>query len=189
MEGLQKVLMWFLEANDSPNSHQNIIITCGICVTSTSNKYAKTVNLRCAGNKVLWNIKLKGGGVTPKSPLRTPLAKNSVKNVSVTLWFCLQCSCKKCLLSCDSAGFIALYYVLFCLFLSTYVLQYVCVFILWTSNLLTNKLKKTIFMTDRNITIILCPMKSFLKAVQWIFASILFSFETLTLSKLNFQNC
>jgi len=24
------------------------------------------------------------------------LANNSVKNVSVTLWFCLQCSCKKC---------------------------------------------------------------------------------------------
>jgi len=36
MEGLQKVLMWFLDAVDSPNSHQNIIITCGICVTSTS---------------------------------------------------------------------------------------------------------------------------------------------------------
>jgi len=25
------------------------------------------------------------------------LANNNVKNVSVTLWFCLQCSCKKCL--------------------------------------------------------------------------------------------
>jgi len=25
------------------------------------------------------------------------LANNSVKNVSVTLWFCLQCSRKKCL--------------------------------------------------------------------------------------------
>jgi len=25
------------------------------------------------------------------------LANNSVKNVSVTLWFCLQCSCKQCL--------------------------------------------------------------------------------------------
>jgi len=25
------------------------------------------------------------------------LASFSVKNVSVTLWFCLQCSCKKCL--------------------------------------------------------------------------------------------
>jgi len=24
------------------------------------------------------------------------LANNSVKNVSVTLWFCLQCSCEKC---------------------------------------------------------------------------------------------
>jgi len=51
----------------------------------------------------------------------------SVKNVSVTLWFCLQCSCKKWLQPCDSAGFNALYYVLFCLFLSTCVLQSVCV--------------------------------------------------------------
>jgi len=27
MEGLQKVVRWFLDANDNPNSHQNIIIT------------------------------------------------------------------------------------------------------------------------------------------------------------------
>jgi len=27
MEGLQKMVRWFLDANDSPNSHQNIIIT------------------------------------------------------------------------------------------------------------------------------------------------------------------
>ena len=32
------------------------------------------------------------------------LANNSVKNVSVTLWFCLQCSRKKCLQPCDSAA-------------------------------------------------------------------------------------
>jgi len=25
------------------------------------------------------------------------LSNNRVKNVSVTLWFCLQCSCKNCL--------------------------------------------------------------------------------------------
>jgi len=29
MEGLQKVVRWFLDANDNPNSHQNIIITFG----------------------------------------------------------------------------------------------------------------------------------------------------------------
>ena len=29
MEGLQKVVNWFLDANDNPNSHQNIIITFG----------------------------------------------------------------------------------------------------------------------------------------------------------------
>ena len=33
------------------------------------------------------------------------LANNSVANVSVTLWFCLQRSCKKCLVPCDSVGF------------------------------------------------------------------------------------
>jgi len=55
------------------------------------------------------------------------LANNRVKNVSVNLSFCLQRSCKKCLQLCDSAGFNALYYVLFCLFLSTCVLQRVCV--------------------------------------------------------------
>jgi len=55
------------------------------------------------------------------------LANFSVKNVSVTQWFCLQCSCKKCLWPCDSAGFSALHYMLFCLFLSTCVLQSVCV--------------------------------------------------------------
>jgi len=45
--------------------------------------------------------------------------------LSVTLWFCLQCSCKS-VCNPDSAGFNALYYVLFCLFLSTCVLQSVC---------------------------------------------------------------
>jgi len=25
------------------------------------------------------------------------LSNNNVKNMPVTLWFCLQCSCKKCL--------------------------------------------------------------------------------------------
>jgi len=39
------------------------------------------------------------------------LANFSVKNVSVIQWLCLQCSCKKSLLPCDSAGFNALYYV------------------------------------------------------------------------------
>jgi len=36
MKGLKKVLMWFLDADDSPNSYQNIINTCSICVKSTS---------------------------------------------------------------------------------------------------------------------------------------------------------
>jgi len=27
MEGLQKVVRWFLDANDNPNSRQNLIIT------------------------------------------------------------------------------------------------------------------------------------------------------------------
>ena len=29
MEGLKKVVRWFLDADDSPNSHQNLIITFG----------------------------------------------------------------------------------------------------------------------------------------------------------------
>jgi len=52
MEGLQKVVRWFVDASDSPNSHQNIVITfwpiCnvpwnlhanlfrGICIKSTN---------------------------------------------------------------------------------------------------------------------------------------------------------
>ena len=52
MEGLQKVVRWFLDAIDNPNSHQNIIITLwpiynvllnlhanlfrGICIKSTN---------------------------------------------------------------------------------------------------------------------------------------------------------
>ena len=52
MDGLQKVVRWFLDANDNPNSHQNIIITFwpiynvlsnlhanlfrGICIKSTN---------------------------------------------------------------------------------------------------------------------------------------------------------
>jgi len=66
------------------------------------------------------------------------LANLGVKNVSVTLWFCFQCSCKKCLLPCDSSSFNVVYYVLFCLFSSTCVLR-VCVFVLWASWLVINK--------------------------------------------------
>ena len=58
MEGLQKVVRWFLDANDNPNSHQNLIITFwpiynvlwnlhanlfrGICIKST-NEQAKSM--------------------------------------------------------------------------------------------------------------------------------------------------
>jgi len=66
MEGLQKVVRLFLDADDSPISHQNIIITfwpiydvLEICMqvysmvfALTSKKYAKIVNLICAGSKV-----------------------------------------------------------------------------------------------------------------------------------------
>ena len=41
------------------------------------------------------------------------------------------------------------------------------------------------FNHDRNITTILCPMKSFIKAVQWTFTSTSLSFGTLSLSLLN----
>jgi len=55
---------------------------------------------------------------------------------AVSPWFCLQCSCKKCLQSCDSAGFNALYYVLFRLFLLTCVRQSVCVPVMYTIRIL-----------------------------------------------------
>jgi len=71
MKGLQKE-RWFLDADDNVHSHRNLIITffspytcvpCnlhansfrGICIKSQQNnkqKYAKTINLLCAGNKV-----------------------------------------------------------------------------------------------------------------------------------------
>jgi len=45
MEGLQKVVRWFLDADDSPNSHQNVIITIWlifleICMQITSLVFA-----------------------------------------------------------------------------------------------------------------------------------------------------
>jgi len=51
-----------------------------------------------------------------------------VKNVLITLWFCLYRDCKKCLQLCDSASSKTLQNVLFCLFLSTCVMQSVCVY-------------------------------------------------------------
>jgi len=42
MEGLQKVLIWFLDADDSPNSHQNIIITVTVQNRPAHNRPLKT---------------------------------------------------------------------------------------------------------------------------------------------------
>jgi len=74
MEGLQKVGRWLLDADDGPNSHQNIIISFwptynvpwnlhansfrGICIKTLSRqinkqKVCENNNLLCAGNKVL----------------------------------------------------------------------------------------------------------------------------------------
>jgi len=40
----------------------------------TSKKYAKTINVLCAGNKVFVKYQAQGGGFNPKTPsLRTPL--------------------------------------------------------------------------------------------------------------------
>ena len=73
--GLQKVVRWFLDEDDIPNSHQNLItfwpvrnvpwnlhanLFYGIC-----NKYVKTVNLLCAGNKVFVKYQAEGGSLTP----------------------------------------------------------------------------------------------------------------------------
>ena len=75
---LQKVVRCFLGASDNADSHQNLIIFgpftmfLEICMQIHSvafassrqiNKqiYVKTINLLCAGNKVLENIKFKEG--------------------------------------------------------------------------------------------------------------------------------
>ena len=71
MKGLQKVVRWFLDADDNPNSHQNLYyyflahLQCSsklACIfipwclhqvdKLTTKKYAKTINLLCAGNKL-----------------------------------------------------------------------------------------------------------------------------------------
>ena len=74
-KGLQKVVRWFLDADDNPYSHRNLIISFGpftlfleICMQFHSvvlaisrqinkQRHAKTINPLCAGNKVLYNIK------------------------------------------------------------------------------------------------------------------------------------
>jgi len=55
-------------------------------------KYAKTVNLLCAGNKVFVKSQAQGWGLTPKTPLRTPLCATNVnqrqkREIAATLVF------------------------------------------------------------------------------------------------------
>jgi len=78
-ERYAKVVRWFLDADDDPNSHKNLIITFGpftmfleICMQiffvlfafsrqMNKQKYAKSINLLCTGNKV-WKISSSRGG-------------------------------------------------------------------------------------------------------------------------------
>jgi len=68
MEGLQKVVRWFLDADDNPDfppkhnyyflAHLEICMQIYFVVFAlrrqiNKQKYAKTINLLCAGNKVL----------------------------------------------------------------------------------------------------------------------------------------
>jgi len=54
---------------------------------STSKKYAKTIHLLCAGNKLFVKYQAKGGGLTPNHPLRAPLHPGIV-NISANHLFC-----------------------------------------------------------------------------------------------------
>jgi len=82
-----------------------------------------------------------GGAVAPNCLLwihHCVLANSSVKNVSVTLWLCLQRSCKSVCnpvippapMPCKTSCFVCFYRPAFCR---------VCVFMLWTSCLVKNK--------------------------------------------------
>jgi len=50
-------------------------------------KYAKTVNLICAGNKVFVKYQAQGGGVEPQPRLRTPLPMLSFHQKSCMIQF------------------------------------------------------------------------------------------------------
>jgi len=85
------VVRWFLDADDKPDFHQNLInsfwpiynvslkFACKfipwyshLVDKLTNKKYAKTINLLCAGNKAF--VKDQAQGVfNPNPPLRTPL--------------------------------------------------------------------------------------------------------------------
>jgi len=75
------MMRWFLDADDNPDSHENLIISfwpiynaslkfackfipCYLHLVDklTNKKHAKTINLLCAGNIVFFNIKFKGLG-------------------------------------------------------------------------------------------------------------------------------
>jgi len=102
------VLRWFLDADDNPHSHQNLIISFWpICNVSlkyackfipwylhlvdklTNKKCAKTINLLCAGNKVFLNIKLKGGGLTPTPLCVRPWPHKRKTKVFLPTWCAL----------------------------------------------------------------------------------------------------
>ena len=109
MKGLQKVVRWFLDANDNPNSHQNIIITFwpiyyvlwnlhanlfrGICINST-NQQAKSMRKQLISlAQVIKFCKISSSRVffNPNPPLlRTPLVRGDP--LQATAW----ASCNLC---------------------------------------------------------------------------------------------
>jgi len=76
---MQKVVRWFLYPDDNPDSYRNLILLFGplkmfleICMQThtllfalsrqiSKQKYAKTINLLCAGNKVFVKYQAQGG--------------------------------------------------------------------------------------------------------------------------------
>ena len=105
MKGLQKVVRWFLDADDNPDSHQNLSITFwhiynvpwnlhanlfhGICEVNklTSRKYAKTFNFLCAGNKDFVKYQGQRGWLNPIPPMCMPLCE-CMANVTVIVIEC-----------------------------------------------------------------------------------------------------
>jgi len=83
------VVRWFLDADDNPDSHEILIISFWpiynvslkfVCKfipwylhlvdKLTNRKYAKTINLLCAGNKVFVKNQAQGGVLTPTPCVR-----------------------------------------------------------------------------------------------------------------------
>ena len=77
--------------------HYNRILLCDWVIELCSVRLIDGVSSHNAFAFSLDSTNLGISAILRSSAVTSVLANNSVKNVYVTLWFCLQCSCKKCL--------------------------------------------------------------------------------------------